>query len=309
MYSSRLWEISKTVTVIRDLCGKIPKMTAANVPNLEHYINSQVDATLNVDSSTRLTNDDTAVHTSQCTASMSVINTQKPHTDTETAHSVPHPHSNIYDSNQTGPIQTFSSQNLQTGLLQTLSSQNLQTGPLHSLPSQNSQTGSEINPAVSSVSCDKTVTNVAESNSSPELMAGEHLSHIWRCIYKYCDEFYRTISTSTDPDVLRNIQPVLKILVSTSLELRKYYAGLLELPVTDLSNREQEFTALSQVCNTFFSRLNVQENVPVGTVTPLQLLTLYSKLSYRETLTQFLSQLDEMLKMMYQCLHKLCPDD
>jgi hypothetical protein len=153
---------------------------------------------LNVDSSTGETNDNTAVHTSQCTASTSVINMQKTHTDTEKAHSAPHPHSNIYDSNQTGPLQTFFSQNLQTGPLQTLCSQNLQTGPLqtlssqnsqtgplHSLPSQNSQTVSEINPAVSSVSCDKTVANVAESDSSPELMAGEHLSHIWRCIYKY----------------------------------------------------------------------------------------------------------------------------
>ncbi|XP_053381277.1 uncharacterized protein LOC123554913 [Mercenaria mercenaria] len=296
VYGPRILEIKKTVLALKGLCYSIAQgeISAASVSSLEEYLQSQVGQSvlgggLN-QASVTVTSDNNTVtrNMSQCTSNtvISAINTLP------------------YISSHQGRFSGGSENQtlLHSNSFQTVSSQNLPSA-------------SSMNPAVSQQCSDQTVINAgnqtsgAECSSSPESIAGERLSQIWKFIYKYCDEVYRTVSGNVGLDVLKNIEPVLKVLVSTSLELRKYYAGLLELPVPDLKNREEEFTALSHICNSFFTKLNVQEDVPIGLVTPLQLLIVYSKPEHRETLGNFLTQLDEMLKMMYQCLHKLCPDD
>lgn len=108
--------------------------------------------------------------TSQGTTAMSVINTQQPPSATCTSNTYPHFQSNICDSNQK-PLQSGS-----------LYSQTLQSG---SLSNQPLQSGSQISLAVSSNDFEKTVSDLAQSDNNSELMAGEYISNIWRCIYTY----------------------------------------------------------------------------------------------------------------------------
>ncbi|XP_052790045.1 uncharacterized protein LOC128224278 isoform X1 [Mya arenaria] len=138
------------------------------------------------------------------------------------------------------------------------------------------------------------------------MTAGQKLERIWKCIHKSCEEIHFGFDVVSVPETMVT---KLQLLTSSVMELRKPYVGLLETAVTELNTRESDFVSLCNMCNSFFSRFDIPEPEPAITVTPVQMLTLYSLTEFRATLCQFHSQLDDMLLFLYQFVQALAPDD
>ncbi|XP_052221758.1 uncharacterized protein LOC127838207 [Dreissena polymorpha] len=145
-----------------------------------------------------------------------------------------------------------------------------------------------------------------EADRATALNAGTRLEQIWKFIHNSCQEIQDGFQSNQIPV---GIATQLQLLVATVMDLRISYVGLLEFPVSELTNREREFTALTNICNGFFHRFQLPDPVPVTVVLPTQLLTLYSLPEFRVILQQLHVKVDEMLRFLYQFVQALTADD
>ncbi|KAL4218785.1 RNA endoribonuclease [Mactra antiquata] len=310
-YGAKVLESYNTVVIIRDLHRDIieGQISVTSIQSLDQYINNKI-------SSDNTTNNVINTTSSCNNTSINICNDLNTHTVINSQHTVNTSRNSSHSATCNQPsVDNFNS------LFHSVPNQHSHTNSISSKQDGRSHTSTTGSQNLPKINCSQDLSGQAgtshisnngdvNSSDSEEMIAGDRFSTIWKFIYNHCDQFYRTIlQNEPTTSSIKDLEQMLKMLVSVTLELRKYYVGFLELPVDKLTDHENEFILFSEICNDFFIKLDAPNEPSDKTVTPIHLLILYSKPEYRETLTNFHKQLDEMLNVMYHCLHKLCPDN